>query len=30
MKKGFKSAKVDCDIIISKPSKGPKIVKIVK
>lgn len=30
MKKGFKSAKVDCDIVISKPSKGPKIVKIVK
>jgi len=30
MKKGFKSAKVDCDIVICKPSKGPKIVKIVK
>ena len=30
MKKGFKSAKVDCDIIICKPSKGPKIVKVVK
>jgi len=27
MKKGFKSAKVDCDIVICKPSKGPKIVK---
>jgi homoserine kinase len=30
MKKGFKSAKVDCDIVICKPSNGPKIVKIVK
>ena len=30
MKKGFKSAKVDCDIVICKPSKGPKIIKIVK
>jgi len=30
MKMGFKSAKVDCDIIICKPSKGPKIVKVVK
>ena len=30
MKKGFKSAKVDCDIVICKPSKGPKIVKVVK
>ena len=30
MKKGFKSAKVDCDIVICKPSKGPKVVKIVK
>ena len=30
MKKGFKSAKVDCDIVICKPSKGPEIVKIVK
>jgi len=30
MKKGFKSAKVDCDIVICKPSKGAKIVKIVK
>ena len=27
MKKGFKSAKVDCDIVICKPSKGPKITK---
>ena len=27
MKKGFKAAKVDCDIIICKPSKGPKIIK---
>ena len=27
MKKGFKSAKVDCEIIICKPSKGPKIIK---
>ena len=27
MKKGFKSAKVDCDIVICKPSKGPKIIK---
>ena len=30
MKRGFKSAKVDCDIVICKPSKGPKIVKVVK
>ena len=30
MKKGFKSAKVDCDIVICKPSEGPKIVKVVK
>ena len=30
MKKGFKSAKVDCDIVICKPSKGPEIVKVVK
>ena len=30
MKKGFKSAKVDCDIVICKPSKGAKVVKIVK
>jgi len=30
MKKGFKSANVDCDIVICKPSKGPKIVKVVK
>jgi homoserine kinase len=30
MKKGFKSAKVDCEIVICKPSKGPEIVKIVK
>ena len=30
MKKGFKSAKVDCEIIFCKPSSGPKIVKIVK
>ena len=30
MRKGFKSAKVDCDIVICKPSKGPKVVKIVK
>ena len=30
MKKGFKSAKVDCDIVICKPSNGPKIVKVVK
>ena len=27
MKKGFKSAKVDCDIVICKPSKGPTIKK---
>jgi homoserine kinase len=27
MKKGFKAAKVDCEIIICKPSKGPKIIK---
>ncbi|MDC0186728.1 homoserine kinase [Candidatus Nitrosopelagicus sp.] len=27
MKKGFKSAKVDCDIVICKPSKGPKIIR---
>ena len=27
MKKGFKSAKVDCDIVICKPSKGPIIKK---
>ena len=27
MKKGFKSAKVDCEIVICKPSKGPKITK---
>ena len=27
MKKGFKSVKVDCDIVICKPSKGPKIIK---
>ena len=27
IKKGFKSAKVDCDIIICKPSKGPIIKK---
>ena len=27
MKKGFKSTKVDCDIVICKPSKGPKIIK---
>jgi len=25
MEKGFSSAKVDCDIIICKPSAGPKI-----
>jgi homoserine kinase len=30
MKKGFKSAKVDCDIVICKPSNGPEIVKVVK
>ena len=30
MKKGFKSAKVDCEIVICKPSKGPKVVKVVK
>ena len=30
MKKGFKSAKVDCEIVICKPSKGPEIVEIVK
>ena len=30
MKKGFKSAKVDCEIVICKPSNGPKIVKVVK
>jgi len=30
MKKGFKSAKVDCDIIFCKPSNGPEIVKVVK
>ena len=29
-KKGFKSAKVDCDIIFCKPSNGPEIVKVVK
>ena len=27
MKKGFKSAKVDCEIIVCKPSDGPKIIK---
>ena len=27
MKKGFKAAKVDCEIIICKPSKGPIIKK---
>ena len=27
MKKGFKSAKVDCDIVICKPSRGPIIKK---
>ena len=27
MRKGFKSAKVDCDIVICKPSKGPIIKK---
>ena len=30
MKIGFKSAKKNSKIIICKPSKGPKIVKIVK
>ena len=30
MKEGFKSAKVDCDIVICKPSKGPRIVKVEK
>ena len=30
MKKGFKSAKVDCEIVICKPSNGPKIVKVIK
>ena len=30
MKKGFKSAKKNSKIIICKPSKGPKIVKVVK
>ena len=30
MKKGFKSAKTDCEIIICKASKGPEIAKIVK
>ena len=30
MKKGFKSAKVDCEIIICKPSKGAKVTKVVK
>ena len=30
MKRGFKTAKVDCDIVICKPSNGPKIVKVVK
>jgi len=27
MRKGFKSAKVDCEIIICRPSDGPKIIK---
>ena len=27
MKRGFKSAKVDCDVVICKPSKGPTIKK---
>ena len=30
MKKGFKSAKVDCDIVICKPSKGARVTKVVK
>ena len=30
IKKGFKSAKVDCEIVICKPSNGPKIVKVIK
>jgi homoserine kinase len=30
MKRGFKTAKVDCDIVICKSTKGPKIVKVVK
>ena len=30
MKKGFKSAKVDCDIVICKPSKGARVIKLVK
>ena len=30
MKRGFKTAKVDCNIVICKPSNGPKIVKVVK
>jgi homoserine kinase len=30
MKKGFKSAKVDCDIVFCKPSKGARVTKVVK
>ena len=30
MKDGFKSAKVDCDIVICKPSKGARVIKLVK
>ena len=30
MKRGFKTVKVDCNIVICKPSNGPKIVKVVK
>ena len=30
MKKGFKSAKVDCDIVYCKPSKGARVTKVVK
>jgi len=30
IKKGFKSAKVDCDIVHCKPSKGARVTKVVK
>ena len=30
MKEGFKTAKVDCDIVICKPSKGARVIKLVK
>jgi hypothetical protein len=30
MKEGFKTAKVDCDVVICKPSKCARVIKLVK